>query len=89
MRGPRLKKPGKIVELLLKAAKNPIGIAGLKAIVLADHKSLPFYLAEAETYIKVIHSVGVGACPAVLQGPEIGRWLRQQQIAAYIKVAGS
>lgn len=89
MRAPRLKKPGKIVELLLKAAKNPIGIAGLKAVVLADHKSLPFYLAEAETYIKIIQSVKAGDCPAVLQGPEIGRWLRQQQIAAYIKVAGS
>ena len=49
MRAARLKKTGKIVELLLKAAKNPIGIAGLKAIVLADHKSLPFYLEQAET----------------------------------------
>ncbi len=89
MRAPRLKKPGKIVELLLKAEKNPIGLAGLKAIILADHKSLPFYLAQAETYIKVIHSVRAGDCPAGLQGPEIGQWLRQQQIAAYTKVAGS
>ena len=89
MRAPRLKKPGKVVALLLKAAKNPIGIAGLKAIILADHKSLPFYLAEAETYIAAIHAVSAGDCPATLQGREIGSWLRQQQIAAYIKAAVS
>lgn len=86
MRAPRLTKPGKIVELLLAAEKNPLGLAGVCAVVLADHKSLPDYLLHYGRCIAAIHDVRGSSVPPGLSGPKIGAWLRQKQIQAYLSV---
>lgn len=83
MRAPRLSKPGKIVDFLLTAEKNPLGLSGIGAVVLADHKSLPEYLLHYEHYLRYIHEVRGALIPADLSGRQIAAWLRQKQIQAY------
>ena len=46
MRAARLGKVGKIVDFLLTVEKNPLGFAGFNCVILADSKSLPYYLAD-------------------------------------------
>jgi tRNA nucleotidyltransferase (CCA-adding enzyme) len=83
MRAPRLSKPGKIVDFLLAAEKNPLGLSGIGAVVLADHKSLPDYLLHHEHYLRHIHEVRGSLIPTGLSGRQIAIWLRQKQIQAY------
>ena len=88
MRAPQLNKTGKIVELLLAAEKNPLGLAGFQAIILADNKSLPDYLKQADRYLRAIHAVRAAERPPQLAGKAIGEWLREKQIQAYQRAAG-
>jgi tRNA nucleotidyltransferase/poly(A) polymerase len=89
MRAPRLTKPGKIVELLLSAEKNPLGLAGVSAVILADHKSLPDYLLHYERYVGALRAVRGSSVPPELSGPQIGAWLRQKQIQAYLSAVAA
>ena len=59
MRAARLGKVGKIVDFLLTVEKNPLGFAGFNCVILADSKSLPYYLADYHSYLQKIHSVSI------------------------------
>lgn len=83
MRAARLSKTGKIVDLLLAIEKNPLGFDGFNAVILADSKHLPYYLADYKNYLKKIHSVSMKDCPANLKGKAIGDWLKQAQVKAF------
>ena len=83
MRAARLTKPGKIVELLLKAAAVPLSVEGFQAIIRADHHSLPDYLEEAPAIITALLQVDGCQAPKTLKGPEIGSWVRNQQIKVF------
>ena len=83
MRAARLTKPGKIVELLLNAAAVPLSIEGFQAIIRADHHSLPPYLEEAPVIITELLQVDGRQAPNTLKGPEIGVWVRTQQIRIF------
>ncbi|BAL82732.1 putative tRNA nucleotidyltransferase [Selenomonas ruminantium subsp. lactilytica TAM6421] len=83
MRAARLNKPGKIVELLLKAAAVPLPVEGFQAIIRADHHSLPPYLEEAPAIIARLLQVDGHQAPNTLKGPEIGTWVRNQQIRIF------
>ncbi|SHL03224.1 tRNA nucleotidyltransferase (CCA-adding enzyme) [Selenomonas ruminantium] len=83
MRAARLTKPGKIVELLLKVAAVPLPVEGFQAIIRADHHSLPPYLEEAPAIIHRLLQVDGHQAPNTLKGPEIGTWVRNQQIRIF------
>ena len=86
-RAPRLKKPGKIVRLLLSTERLPIGATGFSLIIQKDHGSLPPYLAHAEAYLRLLHSVRGTEAPNDLRGKRIGDWIRAQQIRLYEKAS--
>lgn len=87
MRAPRLKKPGKIVRLLLAMGKLPIGAAGFSLIIQKDHGSLPPYLAHAEAYLRLLRSVRGTNAPEEMHGKGIGDWILAQQIRLYEKAS--
>lgn len=89
MRAPGLKKAGKVMDFLLAAEKNPLGLPGICAIIEADHKSLPLYLAGYAARLDVIHRVSTDSCPADYRGKAIGEWLRNARLNAYIKAFGN
>lgn len=86
MRAARLGKASKIVDFLLLVEKNPLGFEGFNQVVLADNKSLPYYLADYKSYLKKLHSVSMKNCPSHLQGKAIGEWLRNEQINIFKSV---
>ena len=92
MRAPHLKKPGKIVRLLLALARLPIGVEGFSLIIQKDHGSLPSYLAYASEYLHLLQSVRGTEAPADMRGKAIGDWILSRQIhlyqAASAQVAG-
>lgn len=83
MRAARLGKVGKIVDFLLIVEKNPLGFAGFNCVILADSKSLPYYLADYHSYLQKIHSVSMKNCPSNLKGKAIGDWIRNEQIKLF------
>ena len=83
MRAARLGKVGKIVDFLLTVEKNPLGFAGFNCVILADSKSLPYYLADYHSYLQKIHSVSMKNCPVNLKGKAIGDWIRNEQIKLF------
>lgn len=83
MRAARLGKVGKIVDFLLAVEKNPLGFAGFNCVILADSKSLPYYLADYHSYLQKIHSVSMNNCPQNLKGKAIGEWIRNEQIKLF------
>lgn len=83
MRAARLAKVGKIVDFLLAVEKNPLGFTGFNCVILADSKSLPYYLADYQSYLQKIHSVSMKDCPSNLKGREIGIWIRNEQIRLF------
>jgi len=84
MRAPLLNKAGKIVALLLTIEKSKMSFAGFNTIILADHGDLPEYLSCYEKYISAILRVNGKKCPQPLQGKDIGRWIRNEQIKSYL-----
>ena len=63
--------------------KNPLGFAGFNCVILADSKSLPYYLADYHSYLQKIHSVSMKNCPSNLKGKAIGDWIRNEQIKLF------
>mgnify|MGYP000982808384 CR=1 FL=1 len=80
MRAPRLKRVGKIAELLLGIAAAGLSIRAFNIIIRADHGSLPDYLRCGEEYLAVMRTVTGRDAPPELRGEEIGAWLRTQRI---------
>ena len=88
MRAPRLEKPGKIVDLLLAAAAAPLPVSDFQAVIRADHHSLPPYLQQAEKIIARLQSVNGRNAPQGLKGPQIGAWVRAEQVKIYQRMQG-
>lgn len=83
MRAARLGKVGKIVDFLLSVEKNPLGFEGFNCVILADSKTLPYYLADYHSYLKKLHSISIKDCPKNLQGKAISQWIRNEQVKIF------
>ena len=88
MRPSRLTQPGKVVNLLVRLEKHPIGADGFAAIIAADNGGTQAdCLQNFERYISAIRSAHGGHIPENLSGAQIGEWIRQKEIEAYKKAA--
>ena len=83
MRVAKMKRPLKIVELLLKVEKHPIGFDGFNAIISADNGFLPEILRDGVQALAAIHSMKIEQIPKGLKGSEIGQWIKNKQVNAY------
>ncbi|MBR2214693.1 MAG: HD domain-containing protein [Selenomonadaceae bacterium] len=89
MKAPRLKKPGKIRDLLLAVKTSFLTFAEYNAIILADSGALPWYLACHAECLSAIESVNGRQAPPNVRGAAIGEWLRKEQIRRLVAVASS
>ena len=79
MRAPRLNKPGKIVDLLVRLAKLPVPARDVLQIFFVDHGLLPPYLEHYGTLIEQISAISGNDAPKNLRGEEIGAWIHAQR----------
>ena len=84
MRAPLLKKPGKIVALLLALKRQKMSLEDFNHIILSDHGSLPRYLEYGEAILKKILLVSGRDCPPEIYGADIGKWVFEQQVRVYM-----
>jgi len=82
MRAPLLKKPVKMVELLLKTQHGTLPPEDFNACIMADHGSLPPFLAEREKFMAAITAIDGKNAPPELAGANIGVWLKKRQAEA-------
>ena len=80
MHAPIYKKPGKIVDLIMKIPSSGLSFSDFNDIIFADHKSLPDYLEHAEQIYKELLKVNGKECPENLKGEQIGQWIRAKRI---------
>lgn len=83
MRAPLLRKEVKIVDLLLKIDRSNLSWPEFRAVILADHQSLPDYLQWGENYVAKMKQVSGDDCPSELTGKKIGEWIRAEQLKIY------
>lgn len=79
MRVPRLKKPGKIADFLMRFSRLPVPVQDVLQIFLVDHGELPPYLEHSEILIGKLLSVSGNDAPENLRGEAIGAWIRAQR----------
>lgn len=79
MRAPRLKKPGKIADFLVRLSKLPVPASDVLQIFYVDHGDLPFYLEQYQVLVSKLLSVSGNNAPEKLHGEEIGAWIREQR----------
>ena len=83
MRAPRIGKAAKIVDLLLAVDKSCLSWPEFNAVIRADHRSLPWYLEQAPAIVRQLKRVSGRDCPAGMTGPQVGVWVRNQQVKVY------
>lgn len=85
MRAPRLKKDGKIVDLLLstRSVRPDLPYDDFMKIIQADHNSLPDYLAEGGAILAEMECISGGDAPEWIVGKGIGDWVRNRQLDIY------
>ena len=88
MHAPLYKKPGKIVNLLMRINSNKFKIDDFNDIIRADHKSLPDYLENAQKIINELLKVNGNDRPKNLNGKKIGEWIRSERIRRYLEFKG-
>ena len=86
MRAPRLEKPGKIVELLLKVYSLKITVKDFCDVIRADNHGLPPYLEHAQEIIDELLKISGKDAPPELKGSEVGKWLNAERIRRFIKI---
>ena len=86
MRSPRLAKPGKIVELLLKLHGLKLGVKDFCDIIRVDNHGLPPYLEHAQEIIDELLKIGGKDAPPELEGADIGKWIRAARIQRYVEL---
>ncbi|MBR2179597.1 MAG: HD domain-containing protein [Selenomonadaceae bacterium] len=85
MHAPLYKKPGKIVDLIIKIPSSGLSFNDFNDIILADHRSLPYYLEYSNQIYKELLKVNGRDCPENLKGEHIGQWIRAERIKALRK----
>ena len=80
MHAPLYKKPGKIVDLIMRIPSSGLYFNDFNDIILADHRSLPDYLERSEQIYKEFTKVNGRDCPQHLKGEQIGQWIRAERI---------
>lgn len=83
MRAPMLGKAAKIVDLLLKVDRSNLSWPEFRAVILADHQSLPDYLQYGEVYVEKMKQVSGRDCPFGVTGKKVGEWIRSEQLKIY------
>ena len=84
MHAPLYKKPGKIVDLIMKIPSAKLTFEDFNDIIRADHKSLPVYLEHSEKIYTELLKVHAKGCPENLKGEQIGQWVRSERIKRYL-----
>lgn len=85
MQAPLYKRPGKIVDLIMKIPTSKLSFKDFNDIIFADHRSLPDYLEQAEEIYNEFLKVNGANAPNELQGEQIGKWIREERIKIYIE----
>ena len=86
MRAPRLKRAGKIVDLLLSLNSLKISVKDFCDIIILDNNKLPPYLEHAQEIISELLKIGGKDAPPELEGKKIGEWIHQARIKLFIKI---
>ncbi|MBP5199233.1 MAG: HD domain-containing protein [Schwartzia sp.] len=86
MRASRLKKPGKIAELLVALSRLPVPAEEVLHIFTVDHGELSPYFERYDSLIKELLAVRGNDAPKELSGEAVGEWIRKQR-AHRIQVA--
>ena len=86
MRAPRLEKPGKIVELLLKIYGLKISIKDFCDIISVDNHGLPPYLEHAQEIIDELLKISGKDAPPELKGTAVGKWIFEERIRRFVKI---
>ena len=86
MRAPRLKKPGKIVELLLNLNGSKISVDDFCDIIRVDNHGLPFYLEHAQEIINELLKITGKDAPPELTGKDIGKWINDERIRLFVQL---
>ena len=84
MHAPLYKKPGKIVDLIMKISFTKFSFKDFNDIIQADHKGLPKYLENAEQIYSELIKVSGRDCPEQLKGEQIGQWIRAERIKRFL-----
>ena len=84
MHAPLYKKPGKIVDLIMKIQAAGLSFKDFNDIILADHNSLPSYLENSAQIYEELLKVNGSEHPENLQGEQIGQWIRGERIRRYL-----
>ena len=84
MQAPLYKKPGKIVDLIMRIYSSKLTFDDFNDIIRADHKSLPTYLENAEKICIELLKIHAQGCPEELKGEQIGQWVRAERIKKYL-----
>ena len=66
--------------------KSAISFESYNAVILADHGMLPSYLSCYKQIMPVMLSISGNEHPERLKGKQIGEWIRERRIRAYMKV---
>ena len=86
MRAPLLKKPGKIVDLLMQIHFNNLTYKDFNNIIFADHNSLPYYLEHSQQIVDELLKISGNDCPEGLTGKQIGDWIFTERIRKYLNI---
>ncbi len=86
MHAPLYKKPGKIVDLIMKIPLTKLTFDDFNDIIYADHNGLPGYLKNAEKIYFELLKVDGKNCPENFCGKQIGQWIRAERIRTYLNI---
>lgn len=82
MRACTIKRASKIVDLIERLSRHPIGFDGFSIVMLADGGYVPPFLVNHARYLDVVRTINGKNAPSCLKGRQIGAWVREQQIMA-------
>ena len=88
MRAPRLKKDGKIVDLIMGINKLPSPADGVLSVFFADHHGLPWYLSSYEAILEKLLAVSGKNAPPGISGPAVGAWVHGERTKELKKIKG-
>ena len=86
MRAPRLEKPGKIVDLLLRLNGMKLGVKDFCDIIRVDNHGLPPYLEHAREIIDELLKIGGKDAPPELKGSQVGQWIEAARIRRFVEI---